>query len=107
MKYSMDPSLLIVLDTKQLRKLNLFFTESSVLLDDSPLKMFELFEKEFSIFEYRRMYSYDVPDWQTKDGVSLKDREYASIYLRSENSTRVYTRRTYDLLGYLGDLGGI
>ena len=39
--------------------------------------------------------------------MELKDREYASIYLRSENHTKNYTRRTYDLLSYLGDLGGI
>ena len=68
--------------------------------------MFEFFEKEWSIFEYIRHYSYtEVPKWTEKD--PLKEREYAAIYIRSENFSRNYTRRTYGLIEYLGDLGGI
>ena len=105
--YSHDSSVLMVIDTRQIKKTNILLTQSKVVLDDSPWKMFSVFEKEFNIFEQKRVISYDIPDWQKKEGVPLKNREYASIYLRSEDSTRVYTRRTYDLLGFLGDIGGL
>ena len=37
----------------------------------------------------------------------MKDRSYATIYLRSDETTRNYTRRTYSLLEFFGDIGGI
>ncbi len=37
----------------------------------------------------------------------LKDFEYATFYLRQDQTMRKYTRRTYDFLAYFGDLGGI
>ena len=37
----------------------------------------------------------------------LKDFEYATFYLRQDQTMRRYTRRTYDFLDWFGDLGGI
>ena len=101
----MDMSLVSVIDTRVLRKNNLYLSKSTVILDDSPWKMFDLFQTTNEIFEFTKLYSYDVPDWQKN--VALKDREYASIYLRADNSDKHYKRKTYDLLAYIGDLGGI
>ena len=36
----------------------------------------------------------------------LAEREYLNIYFRADNDFRIYKREGYDLLGYLGDLGG-
>jgi len=36
----------------------------------------------------------------------LADREYLNIYFRADNDRTIYKRQAYDLLGYLGDLGG-
>ena len=38
--------------------------------------------------------------------IPLGDREYLNIYFRADNDLRIYKREGYDLLGYLGDLGG-
>ena len=98
MKYSVDPSIFLVFETERVNKLNLFFTQSKVLLDDSPWKMFELFDVVFHIFEYVRYYKYTEPSYATLRIETLKDRLYAKVYLRSENSTNNYNRRTYSLL---------
>ena len=37
----------------------------------------------------------------------LEDREYIKIYFRAESAKRVYQRQGYDILAYLGDLGGL
>ena len=108
MKYSLDPSIFLTFDTQIKNNINLFFTKSKVLLDDSPWKMFDIFTKSFDIFEYVKYYSYTEPVYNRyNEQTLLKDRTYASIYLRSDNITRNYTRRTYSLLEFFGDLGGI
>ena len=107
MKYSVDPTIFLVFDIERINKLNLFFTQSTVLLDDSPWKMFELFDIVFDIFEYKRYYKYTEPVSESVLNQPLRDRLLARVYFRSENSTNKYTRRTYSLLEYFGDLGGI
>lgn len=37
----------------------------------------------------------------------IESRKYIQIYLRSHNEQVVYKREAYDILTYLGDLGGI
>ena len=37
----------------------------------------------------------------------LRDVEYATFYLRQDQTTKTYTRTTYDFLDWFGDLGGI
>ena len=37
----------------------------------------------------------------------MEDREYVKIYFRAENARRGYQRQGYDILAYLGDLGGL
>ena len=46
---------------------------------------------------------------KTFDGYTrpLKDFEYATFYLRQDESTKTYKRTTYDFLDWFGDLGGI
>lgn len=37
----------------------------------------------------------------------MEDKEYLKIYLRANNEERLYKRESYDMLTYLGDLGGL
>ena len=39
--------------------------------------------------------------------LALADREYLAIYLRADKEKTRYTRISYDMLTYLGDLGGL
>ena len=37
----------------------------------------------------------------------MSEREYISLFLRAANERQLYFRDTYDMLTYLGDLGGL
>ena len=74
-----------------------------VILDDSPLKKFWP-NKEQSIFEYKDRYTYQEMPVRN---VELSEREYATIYLRADISSRNHIRQTYRLIEYLGDIGGL
>ena len=39
--------------------------------------------------------------------IPLEEREYLSIFFRADNENKLYKRIGYDILTYLGDLGGI
>ena len=70
--------------------------------------MGELFEQEHFIFEQTRSHSYhEVAEWQNRENIPLKDRTYAAFYLRSDEITKNYIRRTTSFLEFCGDLGGI
>ena len=83
----------------------MFFTKSQIVLDDSPWKIIFDFKKVIDIFEYVRHFSYH------QDGLLLTqpraERKYASFFLRQDDTSRTYTRKTYDILVYLGFIGGI
>ena len=48
-------------------------------------------------------------DYQKRypDDVKPEDKYYFGIYIRASDESRLYTREGYDLLSYLGDLGGL
>ena len=37
----------------------------------------------------------------------MPEREYVTIYFRADQSKRLFKRESYDILTYLGDLGGL
>ena len=39
--------------------------------------------------------------------MAVEEREYLSLYFRADSSMHVYKREGYDLLTFLGDLGGL
>ena len=39
--------------------------------------------------------------------MQFKDRIFLELFLRNENFNHVYSREYYDLVQYLGDLGGL
>lgn len=57
----------------------------------------EIFET-FKRLDYHEKMSKDLP---------LPEREYLSIYLRADSEKKLYKRVGYDILSYLGDLGGL
>mmetsp|Transcript_13889 Transcript_13889/g.16554 ORF Transcript_13889/g.16554 Transcript_13889/m.16554 type:complete len:102 (-) Transcript_13889:112-417(-) len=70
--------------------------------------MFDVFgwyQKSHLMFEEKTRDNYI--SWSQKGDGSLADREYIQIYLRSTNEQTVYKREGYDVLTYMGDLGGL
>jgi len=53
--YSMDASNSIVIDPRSKQNLDLFYSKSTVELDDSPLKVFNSFKKESEFFEFKKV----------------------------------------------------
>ena len=95
---------ILVLDSERSQRLNLFYTQSSLTLDDSPWKLFEMFKVTEPFFEYMRYYKYDE---KADPDEALSEKAYYKIYLRADTTSRHYRRETYSLLEYLGDLGGL
>ena len=56
------------------------------------------------ILEYSR--SRKLSSWIPSE-VPLSERRYVSIYLRQDENVRRYKREEYDILTFLGDLGGL
>ncbi len=66
--------------------------------------MFETSEYDDTFFEYG-----DTMEYSTliTDEVEGSDREYLSVYFRADSRRKFYKREDYDLLTYLGDVGGL
>ena len=83
---------------------NLFYMKSTIQLEDNIFDIFELDEYELSFFE---------PDKQERiyknqpAGIAESEKEYFRLYLRASTSARFYKREMYDILDWLGDLGGL
>ena len=45
--------------------------------------------------------------WKRKPNMKVEEREYLQIYLRASHLKNLYIREDYDILLYLGDLGGL
>ena len=104
LKKQQDNVNLLVLDSTRVQKLNLFYTQSSLTLDDSPWKLFEIFKTTVPFFEYVRYYKYEE---RADSAEATSEKAFYKIYLRADTSSRHYRRETYSMLEYLGDLGGL
>ena len=82
-----------------------FFYESEINLRDFAFDIFnfyddyivKFFEVSFKSDETRQLRNDDLPE----------NKEYLSIYLRAESMSKLYKREDYQILDYLGDLGGL
>ena len=78
--------------------------ESEILMQDNYMDIFDIDEKTVNLYEISRMVDYYQ---RNPEGMKVADREYMNVYLRAENQSRFYKRVGYDILTYLGDLGGL
>ena len=78
--------------------------ESTINLKDNILDIFDSLEFDVPIFEVSKLvdYSSAIPH-----DSRISDREYMTIFFRADSETRIYKREGYDLLTFLGDLGGL
>ena len=102
-RYSVDYSQFLLLDDHQINHLNIFYSKSTVVMEDSTVKLF-IPETELDFFEYRSHYRYSE---RVRIQNNLADRTYYVVTLLKDDSTRRYTRSVQSFLGYIGDLGGI
>ena len=101
--YSTDFSYFKFIDPYRTQATNMFYTKSHVRIKDQVFDIFDLTMRDVEIFQ--RMGQFDY--YQNIDeSLSAADREYLNIYFRAHSEKQIYKREGYDLLGYLGDLGG-
>lgn len=64
----------------------------------------EVFAEEYNFYEVKKS---ERVQKRLKSSVPLSEKEFVRIYLRAADSSLFYKREKYDLLDYLGDLGGL
>ena len=73
-------------------------------MKDNIFDLFDTSEIEVYLFqEAARIDYYERIDAEEE----TKDRKYLTLFLRADNEKRLYKREGYDVLTYLGDLGGL
>jgi len=73
-------------------------------LRDKSWDIFELTEYMLNFFEKsstQLLSSFMLPE------TPIASREYVKVYLRADTKKRIYKREDYDLVTYLGDIGGL
>ena len=77
---------------------------STIKLEDSIVDFFDVEERDLELFEIESVQQVHRTAF---DSQPLADRNLISIYLRTANTKRAYKREEYELLEYIGELGGI
>lgn len=95
----------VSLDPNRMQNIDLFYSKSTVLLQDSVFKLFDA-DKNNEIHILQQQNSFSYQEYITQD-TKLEDREYAKFFLRADSLTKKYSRENYSILEYLGDLGGL
>ena len=78
--------------------------KSTLRLKDNIFDFYDQDEKEVPLYEPQQRIDYYKPI--TKD-TPVADRTYVALYFRAESAKNFYTREGYDILTFLGDLGGL
>ena len=83
---------------------NKFFMNSTVNFKGSIFDPFDVDENEWNFYEESRQMDYTK---KIKESEPLAERRYVQIFLRAEDENRQYKREDYEVLAFLGDLGGL
>ena len=102
--YSQDFTYFKYLDPGRSQSSNFFYMKSFIKLSDNILDIFETDEVQVDLFESSRIIDYFQT---TPTDVAVANREYIQIFLRADNIKHAYKRIGYDLLTFLGDVGGL
>ena len=78
--------------------------KSTLRLKDNIFDFYDQDEKEVPLYEPQQRIDYYKPI--SKD-TPVADRTYVVLYFRAESAKNFYTREGYDILTFLGDLGGL
>ena len=104
LKISNSEKNLIVLDSAIEQKINMFYTKSHIILDDSPWKLFGAFKTIAEIYEFVTYYKYYE---KVDPEAPTEEKTYYKMYMRADTSANQYSRVTHGLLEYIGILRGL
>ena len=103
-QYKVDSNHFFHLDPTHTYVQNMFFMKSMMRLKDNIWDFFDFTEYEVAIPEHGNVS--EVSKW-IPPSLPVHERSYVQIYLRQDELKRFYKREEYDVLTYLGDLGGL
>ena len=103
-RYRTDTNNFVYLDPGHTQTINIFFMESTLTLKDQIWDIFEFTEYDINIAEHS--HSTRAHKWMSPN-LPKSEREYVTLYLRQDEQKRLYKREEYDILTYLGDMGGL
>ena len=82
-----------------------FFYESEINLRDFAFDIFNFWDDHIVKF-FEISFKTDETRVNRPDALP-ENTEYLNLYLRAESMTKLYKREDYQILDYLGDLGGL
>ena len=100
--YTADLSYVKFVDPNVEQHTNIFFMSSEITYSDNIWDIFDFSEKTQPLYEISRMVDYTI-----RSAEELSEKTYLSLFFRLESQSRIYKRIGYDILTYLGDLGGL
>ena len=82
----------------------MFFKSSIITMKNDIWDFFDIYEKEIPFVEASNRVDYYnlIPE-----DTAVADREYMSIFFRADSENRIYKLEGYDILTFLGDIGGL
>lgn len=83
---------------------NVFYMKSQISLNDNIFDIFEQNDVTIDLFQESGRFDYIEKISQNEP---VSDREYVTLFLRAASERQLYFRKSYDMLTYLGDLGGL
>ena len=86
------------------QNVDLYFNRAEMRIRDKQVDVFEQDIFDTTFFESSDEKSRS--QWLSDD-IMGSDRTYLSIYFRLDSRRKLYRREDYDLLTYLGDIGGL
>lgn len=104
-EYVQDVTHFYNLDPDYEQKIDMFFRNSEVVINDLAWDMFEMYDYPswmFYEFSETMRHTKRIPASKPYD-----EREYLNIFFRADQLRQIYKRDDYELLTYLGDLGGL
>ena len=100
-RYNMDTTTLFLIDPHRDQRWNMFYMKSVVELKDGVFQFSETKKRE--TFQFEKVYQYEKP----ANEEDMLEAPLYTTYFRVSSRTRLYTRKQYTALAYLGDLGGL
>ena len=70
-------------------------------------QVFDIFEQHKIELEFFESISREYYYRRNVPGLATADRVYHEIYIRYSSTQRQYNKESYDILTYLGDMGGL
>ena len=104
--FSTDYSYIKFIDPDITQTTSIYFMSSIISIKDAIFDIFDVSEREIPLYEQKKYMDY-VHKSSLSTLINGGFKEYVNIIFRIDSEKNYYKKEGYDLLQYLGDLGGL